>query len=65
MADDLETYIAEQMRDPEFASEYERQGRIHERFMRRWRLACGLGWHRRVLSDGSSYHCACGRSSDG
>jgi hypothetical protein len=61
MADELNDYVAEAMKDPEFARVYERERMKSERFIRRRRFLCHFGVHLQSLSDGLDTHCACGR----
>jgi len=57
--DDLDSFIAEQMRDPEFARVYRHESRRSDRFIQRRRWLCRIGLHLLSFGDGEVNHCAC------
>lgn len=57
--DAVDAWIAENMKDPEFAKAYIKQQRRFDRYKRRRKALCRLGLHLLSFSDGQRLRCAC------
>lgn len=57
--DAVDAWIAENMKDPEFASAYTKQQRRFDHYKARRTALCRLGLHLLSFSDGRRLYCAC------